>query len=435
MTQAAGAIERRSPPEAMAPPRVSAWIVALLTIAMFINYADRGSLSVAAPVLKDMLGVSDAQMGLLLSAFFWTYALAQPLAGSVVQRFDVHKVLALGLALWAGATLLTGLASGFAALLALRLLMGIGESVIYPANARILAEQAPEELRGRCNGLIAMGMCLGPSGGTLVGGLVMAHFGWRAVFICLGALSLLWLLPWLATPMRLPAPPRRAGGPQGDLGPGYGELLRCRALWGVSLGQFFYSWLFYLLLTWLPLYLVKFQHMSLTLMAGVGAGVYALQSLAAFASGWASDAMIRKGASPTLVRKGLVLTGVAGSGAAILLLSLDVRSLTIPCLAASGLFVGMGNPLQFAIGQTLAGPTAGGRWMGIQNMCGNFAGILAPAATGWIVQATGSFAAALQLAAAFSVAGVLCFGFLLGRIEPVEWRPRALAAAKRAAVQ
>ena len=404
-----------SPP----PAGVSARVVGLLALAMFINYADRGSLSVTAPVLRDQLGIGDAGMGVLLSAFFWSYTVAQPLAGSLVQRFDVRKVLAVGLALWALATLLCGLVTGFAAILALRLLMGLGESVIYPANARILAERAPERVRGRCNGLISMGMCLGPTAGTLVGGLILAHWGWRAVFLGLGGLSLLWLVPWLTTPMPAPAKPtpgaRRAG-------PGYGELLRQRALWGASVGQFCYSWQFYLLLTWLPSFLVKSQHFSLSLMAVVGAAVYALQSLAALGSGLVTDWLIRRGGSSAAVRRTVVLAGVAGGGAALLLIGLGPHVLVLPGLFAAGFCTGMANPMIFSIGQTLSGPMAGGRWMGIQNMLGNCAGICAPIATGLIVAATGSFAGAFVLAAVLSVLGLVCWGVVLVRVEPVAWR-------------
>ena len=154
---------------------LSGRVVALLALAMFVNYADRGSLSVVAPVLHDRMRLNDAEMGVLLSSFFWSYTLTQPLAGSIVQRFDVRRVLAVALAVWAGATMLCGLATGFVMLLGLRLAVGLGESVIYPANARILAEHATEQVRGRCNGLISMAMCLGPTAGTLVGGLVLAR--------------------------------------------------------------------------------------------------------------------------------------------------------------------------------------------------------------------------------------------------------------------
>jgi MFS family permease len=399
-------------------------VVALLAIAMFINYADRGSLSVVAPVLRSDLKIDEAGMGVLLSSFFWSYTLCQPLAGSIVQRLDVRWVLAAGLALWAGATMLCGLAGSFAAILALRLLMGVGESVIYPANARILAERASEQVRGRCNGLIAMAMCLGPTAGTLAGGLVLAHWGWRAVFLSLGLVSLTWLAPWLATPMPAPSSARRAG----PSGPGYGQLLRRRELWGASLGQFCYSWQFYLLLTWLPSFLVKSEHLGLAAMALIGAAVYGLQAVSAYAGGEITDRLIRLGGTPSRIRRATVLIGIAGGGATLLGVGLAPHAAKIPCLLAAGVFVGMANPMMFSIGQTLAGPTAGGRWMGIQNMVGNCAGVLAPIATGLIVQATGSFTGAFALAAALSVAGVACWSLVLRRVEPLAWGPARAGA-------
>ena len=401
---------------------LSGRIVVLLALAMFVNYADRGSLSVVAPVLHDRMKLSDAEMGVLLSSFFWSYTLTQPLAGSIVQRFDVRRVLAVALAVWAGATMLCGLATGFVSLLGLRLAVGLGESVIYPANARILAERATEQVRGRCNGLISMAMCLGPTGGTLVGGLVLAHYGWRAVFLCLGALSLLWLWPWLRTSRQALQP----SSPQAvkPAGPGYGELLGRRALWGASIGQLCYSWQFYLLLTWLPSYLVKAQHLSLASMAVIGGAVYAVQGLAALAGGWVSDAMVRRGSGRVEVRRTFLLLGIAGGGLALLVEGLGPRGLAIPCLFLAGICTGWSNPLIFSIGQTLAGPSAGGRWMGIQNMGGNCAGILAPIATGLIAQATGSFTGAFVLAAALSVVGILSWSLVLGPLTPQVWRPR-----------
>ena len=406
-------------------------VVALLALAMFVNYADRGSLSVVAPVLSGTLKLSDAQMGVLLSSFFWSYTLAQPLAGSIVQRFDVRKVLAVALAVWAGATMLCGLAAGFMSLLALRLAMGLGESTIYPANARILAEHACEQVRGRCNGLISMAMCLGPTAGTVVGGLVLAHYGWRAVFLCLGALSLLWLWPWLTT--RGDTISRKPLAKGVAFGPGYGELLGRRALWAVSLGQLCYSWQFYLLLTWLPSYLVKAEHLSLTAMAWIGGAVFCLQALSALASGWATDALISRGSGRAGVRRILLVIAIAGGGLALLVEGLGPKGLAIPCLVLAGICTGVGNPLIFSIGQTLAGPSAGGRWMGIQNMGGNFAGILAPLTTGFIAQATGAFTGAFLLAAGLSVLGVLCWSVLLGPISPLAWKRAALAPEPAAA--
>jgi MFS family permease len=184
---------------------ISGRMVLLLAAAIFINYIDRGSLALASPLLKDELQLSNSEMGILFAAFFWSYAPLQPLAGWIAQRFDVRHVLAAGLALWALATLLTGFATSFVMVFCLRLLLGIGESVSYPCNAKILAQRATVQQRGRANGFIAVGQALGPTCGTLLGGFIMAQYGWRAMFIFFGALSLLWLIPWrMATRGQLP---------------------------------------------------------------------------------------------------------------------------------------------------------------------------------------------------------------------------------------
>jgi MFS family permease len=256
--------------------------------------------------------------------------------------------------------------------------------------------------------------------GTLVGGLILARFGWRAVFLSLGAVSLGWLWPWLATKMP-PAATATDGSSEGS-GPGYGELLGKRSLWAVSFGEFCYAWQYYLLLTWLPTYLVRAQHFSLASMAVVGASIYGLQAAAAALTGVVSDGLIRRGASASLVRKGLILAGMSVTGPALLLAGIGPAELAVPSLMAAGVGTGMVHPMMFSIAQTLSGPAAGGRWMGIQNMVGNFAGILAPIATGLIVAATGKFTGAFVLAAAFSVFGLFCWGVLLTKVEPVRWR-------------
>jgi MFS family permease len=406
---------------AASPLTVSNRVVALLAVAMFLNYADRGSLSIVAPLLKDRLAIGDARMGVLLSAFFWAYAPAQPFAGWLVQRADVRWVLAGGLAVWAGATLLSAFAGSFAMLFGLRLLLGLGESVIFPANACLLARHAPEHLRGRANAVIAVGLSIGPSAGTLAGGLILARWGWQAVFLSLGAISLLWLVPWLATPVE----PADCGQNRKGPPPSYAELLRAPALWGASIGMFCYSFPLYLLLTWLPLFLVKQQHRSLTEMAWIGMAIYAAQALASLVSGAVSDRLIRAGRSPTWVRKGCLLTGFVGVGVAMLMASRTTGEATLAWLAVSAVFSGLSCPMVFAVGQTLAGPNAGGRWMGIQNMVGNLSGIAAPTLAGLIMARTGSLAEAFQLSAALAVLGMACWGLVIGRIAPTPWRQAA----------
>ncbi len=172
-------------------------VVVLLGISVFINYIDRGNLSIAAPMLKDELGISPVRLGILFSAFFWTYACLQPVTGWLVDRFDVNWVMAIGFFLWSSATAVTGFVHTFTTLLMIRLFLGIGESVAFPSYSKIIALNIPEEHRGLANSAVTAGLAAGPGVGMLLGGTLMTRLGWRPFFILFGLVSLLWLLPWM----------------------------------------------------------------------------------------------------------------------------------------------------------------------------------------------------------------------------------------------
>jgi len=169
----------------------------LLAISLLINYVDRGNLSLAAPLLKNELHLTAWQLGILFSAFFWTYTALQFVMGWVVDRFEVNLVIAVGYLVWPLATATTGLVRGFTMLLTMRLLLGIGESVAFPSCSKILARHVPEENRGFANGILIAGLKSGPAVGSTFGaGLLMARYGWRPVFIGIGLISLAWLPAW-----------------------------------------------------------------------------------------------------------------------------------------------------------------------------------------------------------------------------------------------
>ena len=200
----------------VAPPKLSgalSIVLGLMVVSVFINYIDRGNLSIAAPMIKDELKLSPAQLGFLLGSFFWTYGLFQIFAGWLVDRFHVNWVLALGFLFWSAATSATGLLHGFVALFLVRLVLGIGESVAYPAYSRILAQQFPLSHRSRANSWIMAGLSSGPAFGMLAGGHLMERFGWRSSFVVLGLVSLLWLIPWFRW---MPRGPGRWSGTVSD---------------------------------------------------------------------------------------------------------------------------------------------------------------------------------------------------------------------------
>jgi MFS family permease len=398
---------------------VSARVVALLAIAVFVNYVDRGNLATAGPLIRDQFGLSNAQFGVLLSAFFWSYALGQVPAGWLAERLHARKVLAVGLAIWGIATVLTGLAGGFLMLLVLRVMLGIGESVMYPASFKILAQEALESQRGRANGFLAAGLFAGPAVGTLAGGLLMVRFGWRVAFVVLGCASLVWLWPWLTTP----APKNLYQSVRAKEGPPSSMILRRRELWGSSLAKFCSAYTLYLVLSWLPIYLVKARGFSMAQMAQLGAGVWAFAVLVSVLTGWLSDRWLAAGASANRVR----MTALMG-GYVVAAVSIGACAWAGPVgaiIAMTGCVTGLGIlfPAFYASTQTLAGPEACGRWMGAESFLTNFAGILAPVVTGVVVDRTGSFSIAFLIAAVLTACGTICYGLIVRRIEPVVWYP------------
>jgi MFS family permease len=409
-------------------PPLSQWVVLLLALAIFINMVDRGNLATAAPVLRDGLALTNAQMGVLLSAFFWVYAPALPLAGWMAHKFDVRVVLATGLTVWSLATVLTGFATGFATLLIARLLLGLGESATYPCTMRLIAQYLPDDQRGRASGLMGTGQALGPSIGTLFGGLLIAGFGWRVVFIGLGFASLCWLIPWyLATRRGVLAVNESVAHVPVPLW----LLLRQRGLWGTSAGLFCLNYGYYFVLSWLPLILVKSRGFSVEQMAFIGAAVYGVHALFCTVMGAASDRWIRRGASTNRVRKTVMVLGSLGSAATIALTANAGPNSTIWLLCLYGFFAGFTTPMLFAITQRFAGPRAAGQWYGLQAIAGQSAGIIAPIATGLIVERTGQFAWAFLSAALVLLLGAFAWGLIVPRIDPISWPadPTSPAAA------
>jgi MFS family permease len=275
-------------------------ILALLVLAVGINYIDRGSLSVAKPDMAREFNLNPTQMGWLFSAFFWSYAVFQLVAGWLVDRYDSKIVYAIGFCIWSLATIAVGIFSNFALFFALRLLLGIGESVSYPATSRILADHFPEERRGFANALVDAGSKIGPALSTLVGGLVVAKFGWRSLFLAVGIGSLLWLIPWLVL---VPAQRKPTVADNSVSSIGLGELCTRREVWGTSLGMFCLGYVWYFLVSWLPSYLVEERGFSKETMAVLGSLPFWAMAVSSLSGGWLSDRWIRSGASPTRVRK------------------------------------------------------------------------------------------------------------------------------------
>jgi MFS family permease len=237
------------------------------------------------------------------------------------------------------------------------------------------------------------------------------------MFAVFGVLALVWLWPWFAvtrgartSQLQLPVP-----------APSYAELLSQRPLWGAVFGQLASNYALYFLLGWLPLYLVNAQGFSVGAMAGIGASVYAIYGVCGVIVGWLADRWVARGASLTLVRKSVVVTGHVGLGLCLLGAALSGRDVAVICLLASGVFCGCIVSAMPAITQTLAGPPAAAKWTAFQNMMANIAGIVSPIVTGFVVDQTGSFLVAFLMASASAFIGIIGWLVIVQRVEPVQW--------------
>ncbi len=391
-------------------------LLLLLALSVFINYVDRGNLSVAAPLLKSELHLSAYHLGLLLGAFFWTYVTLMIVSGWLVDRFDVNWVLAGGFAIWSLATGLTGLVNGFATLMVCRLLLGAGESVAFPAYGKILARHISQEHRGIANAAIISGMSLGPAFGTFFCGGLIATYGWRPVFVVLGFVSLLWLVPWIRwMPKAAPASQRFVCPASVD------EILRLRAFWGTAAGHFCSNYPFYLMIVWLPFFLVSERHLSMQQMAREGALFYLAYAIASPILAWIADAWVRAGASPNFVRKLWMGIGHVTIAAGLLGCAAASARTSFVSLMVIGMAAGFTGPTIYVFAQTLAGPAVAGRWTGLQNAIGNLAGVVVAPLTGLVVDRTGQFWWAFVVAAGVTLLGGLSWVLLVGPLVQVQW--------------
>lgn len=414
-----------NPPRMATPP---GRLVLLVSTALFINYVDRGNLATAAPLIQDQLHLSATQLGILGSAFYYAYVPAQPLVGWLGERYGAHRLLAAGVAIWSVATLLTGFVGAFISLLLLRLMLGLGESAGFPCVSKLVAVAVPTNRIGMANGVIAFAYLVGPAFGTTLGGTLMSYVGWRPVFVLFGALSLLWLWPW--SRVRVAEPVARAAAGEGKAsdvedGPTFREILRERGLWGASLGHFAANYNFYFCLSWLPYYLVKSRDFSMTSMAGLLGSAYLINAIAGLAGGWCCDAWIRSGRSASVIYKGMMALNHIVSIAAMIGMALLPLQGSIACLFAYEVVLGLSSPGIYAIPQIMAGAGATGRWVGVQNSCGNLAGIFAPMLTGILRDATGSFTSAFVLAGLINILGLIGWIWILPRVAPLRWKTAA----------
>jgi MFS family permease len=367
--------------------------VVLLFFGMVISYTDRGNMSIAAVPLMREFGFSAAQMGLLMSMFFWTYGGFQIPAGHLVDRFGIRRIYAAAFLLWCLATAGMGLARNFTELALLRLLLGFGEAVSPLASMAFIKQNFDESEQGLPTGIYVAGLTLGPAIGAIAGTSLLDAFGWRSMFVLTGLVGCIWLIPWWML-----VPDTSSSIQRQSEGPSLLSFLRLPVAWGLSGSVFFYSYFWYFFLSWIPTYLVL-KHGLPTLKMGMTMAVpLAGMAIVNLCGGAIADRLIGPRGDAIRVRRWFVCSGFLSASLMIALAWIERGGPVLPILLVSLMGVGIGAGNYWALSQAATPRELIGRALGFQNMVAQIAGAAAPLLTGFLLGPQQDFRTAIIVA-------------------------------------
>ncbi|MFM1887298.1 MAG: D-galactonate transporter [Pseudomonadota bacterium] len=417
------------------PTRARLGVLALLTIGTLINYLDRTVVSVAAPAMREELQLDAVVMGLVFSAFSWTYALAQVPGGLLIDRIGVRLAYFWSVATWSLFTLLQGFATGLYSLIGYRLGLGVAEAPAYPCNSRVLNSWFPQSERARATGVYSVGQYAGLAFLSPFLFWVVASFGWRALFIGAGVFGIAFALLWWWQYREPTESTRinqaeldyiRAGGAlamqQKPLPFSWSHiryLLSKRQVLGASLGQFCSNSTLVFFLTWFPTYLATERQMGWIKVGFFAVMPFIAASVGVLAGGTLSDLLLKRTGSASVARKLPVIMGLVLASCIVAANFLDDDVLVIAVMSVAFFGQGMCN-LGWTLITDVAPKELVGLTGGVFNFCANVAGVVTPLVIGFIVAATGSFYWALAYIASLAALGVACYVFVVGEVKRVE---------------
>ena len=410
------------------------WILAVfMWAAIVINYLDRTCMSAAAPDMMRELHVSPTMMGVIMSAFFWTYAGFQIPSGWIADRIGQRITLAVAVVWWSLGTGATALSRGVAGLIGARLFMGSGEAGVYPCNAGITAKWFPDKERGRVTAIFDSGTKFGTAFTMPLVAWMVAAYGWRVPVVVCGAMGVAWGVAWLSyykDPEQHPSvsaaelkyirdgQAKKEGIDKTQPMKWY-ELLKYRNVIAMCLGFFLFNYAIYFFITWFPTYLVKDRGMKMMTM-----GFFAMLPplcgiLAQWTGGIVTDYLYQRTGNLTFARKlnlgvGMIAaTSIAFAGLA----RSNAVAITLLCVSYGGL--AFAASALWSLPGDIAPRNMTSVLGGIQNCASNIGGILGPIVTGYIVATSGSFMLALAISGVFCLLSALTYLFMLGKIEPI----------------
>lgn len=417
------------------------WTISILMwAAIAINYLDRANLSAATPAIMKQFHLSSAEMGIVLSSFFWSYMLFQIPSGWFADKVGHRISLAFAVGWWSVMTALTSVARGATSLIGIRVLLGIGESGAYPSNSGVAARWFPDKERGKVTAIFDSGSKVGTAIAMPLIVWLIAQFGWQASFIVSGAIGIIWMIIWIwyyrdpekhkyvnqAELSYIREGQAKKDGLDKEQPMKWYQLFRYRNIWAMCVGFFMLNYAIYFFITWFPTYLVQARGMALMKMGFVAMIPPIVGIIGELFGGWLTDYLYyRRGWSLTAARKinlvggmllatSIALAGLASSaGMSVALLSISYAGLTI---AASAIWSLPGDVAPKNMTSTVGG---------VQNCASNIGGILGPVITGFIVAGTGSFIPALLVSGLGTLIGAATYLFWLGKVKPIKPKEQA----------
>ncbi|MFC0406971.1 MFS transporter [Roseomonas elaeocarpi] len=434
-------------PAAPAAPVVATstlqWVIlGLLALGALVSFVDRTSISAAltVPSFKAHFQLSDIDRGWVNSAFFWSYAVLQVPLGWATDRYGVKRPYTVCFFVWCVATALTGLTTTLSALIVMRLIVGAAEAIVVPASWAWIRRNFREDQSGTAVGIYMLGTKVGPAIGAPVAAWLIVAFDWRAMFVLLGIVGLLWLIPWnLLVKNDLPKRVEPGRVEPGRVEPGRAEkaaaappmasgkqvrvILASPMVWGSMVTNFCYNYFTFYCMTWMPSYLVEQRGLPLQQM-----GLYSFFSfigiaIVALAAGWVADRLIERGYDPILVRKVFTIAGFLFASTVVLGAFADTvnEALFWNVASLSGLGLTTANHLALCR-LTLIPKSIVGLVTGFQQVATALAGIVAPILSGWLLQVSGSYNLPMQVIFVFLIIGAFTTALVL---RP-QWAPRVV---------
>ncbi len=419
------------------PTRTRFVVLALLAVGTMINYLDRTVLGIAAPSLSQELGLSAAVMGLVFSAFSWTYAAAQIPGGIFLDRFGSRLTYFLSVSVWSLFTLLQGLATGLYSLLVFRFGLGVSEAPCFPTNSRVVTTWFPQQERARATGVYTVGEYLGLACFAPFLFWLISTFSWRAPFVVVGLAGIVFAFVWWAM-YREPHESRTVNQAEldyialgGGLAPPVGRgktgfswarvraLLSYRQMWGACLGQFGGNSTLVFFLTWFPTYLATERHMGWIKIGFFAVMPFIAAAVGVMFGGWISDELLKRTGSANIARKLPIIAGLLGASTIISANYVDSDAAVIAILSVAFFAQGM-TGLGWTLISDIAPKNLMGLTGGVFNFAANLAGIATPLVIGFIVAATGSFFYALAYVGTVAMIGALSYIFILGDVKRME---------------